>query len=948
MPLFALGINHTTAPVEIRERVAFPPDKLGAALHDLRATPGVAEAAILSTCNRTEVYCLLDQPDTQLVSGWLRRYHDLNQVDFDTYIYQHPDQAAVRHMLRVASGLDSMILGEPQILGQSSPPTRRNWRRQGQERIAGRIYDADGGYTDHLTNIPVNPVINVAPVVYAGGNTSLEVNTLFTRNGSFSDPNDDTWTAQVDYGDGSGFVSLPLVDKEFTLAKTYTSTGLKNVTVRVSDDAGLNWSTGMFQINVATPAITTFRVQSVAPTNSGFDITFTGPVDLSVLNLYDGRDNGDFSTELPDLTVTGSLSGTVHGSLIWDAATNTAHWVKTGGTLAADTYTLALRSATDGWKDTLGELLDGDSNNAAGGDYSQSYVVGASVAPVVSLPDFARGPNQPVDVPANGIGLPLRISNGSGVTAVDFELIYDSTVLTINPALSTAVPPGWTLTFNDVTPGHMSVSVFGGTALSAGLQDLIHFNASVPSTASYGASNLLRISNLNLNAGGINGRADDAVQKVAFFGDATGNGGNYSLLSPLVYSSLDASVIAQLGVDAAFNPAAGFDAYDMTDPVIVADVSGNGTMSSLDASYVSQELLYLSGGGPSFNRLEIPNLPTAPPTASGFVAGPDPTVVIQELITGQRGSVVNVPVNVTDDFAGTTSVDMVISYDPSQLDLTDAQITLGSLTAGWTLTKSVNRTSGLVIVSLTNSTAHQGGTGSLFNLAFTVRDDAPAGTTIIDIVQPPSNINEGSLTLTSHDGSFTLGIDTPISGAAPVSSPEGATINLTTSLLGNVGNTSNLSTVTDSVGNTGTDSKTIIVANVEPVVSAANLSNQGDTMTTSDGSRLAVAWTNESKVPATHDQALSADGLLGSPATAPSPSRFRGVSPSGIPSVTTSRPLIDNLFADDLRFDSATLQALYRASYEADSGHLASVDALFDRLGEAEQRHPRLTRRIRI
>ncbi|MHB8471701.1 MAG: glutamyl-tRNA reductase [Gammaproteobacteria bacterium] len=118
MSLLALGINHTTAPLEIRERVAFPADRVGKALHDLIALPGVAEAAILSTCNRTEVYCQLDDRNPQPISAWLRQYHALPYDDLDAYIYQHPDQAAVRHMLRVASGLDSMILGEPQILGQ--------------------------------------------------------------------------------------------------------------------------------------------------------------------------------------------------------------------------------------------------------------------------------------------------------------------------------------------------------------------------------------------------------------------------------------------------------------------------------------------------------------------------------------------------------------------------------------------------------------------------------------------------------------------------------------------------------------------------------------------------------------------------------------------------------------------------------------------------------------
>ncbi|QKT02859.1 glutamyl-tRNA reductase [Ectothiorhodospiraceae bacterium 2226] len=118
MALLTLGINHKTAPVEIRERLAFAPDALKDALRDLARRQPVEEAAILSTCNRTEVYCGLERPDARAVVEWLRGYHGLQRSDVEPYLYLHPNQDAVRHMLRVASGLDSLVLGEPQILGQ--------------------------------------------------------------------------------------------------------------------------------------------------------------------------------------------------------------------------------------------------------------------------------------------------------------------------------------------------------------------------------------------------------------------------------------------------------------------------------------------------------------------------------------------------------------------------------------------------------------------------------------------------------------------------------------------------------------------------------------------------------------------------------------------------------------------------------------------------------------
>jgi len=118
MALLAFGINHQTAPVAIRERVAFAPESMQSALQNLTDSTPVEEVAILSTCNRTEVYCELDAANSNVVLNWLQEFHRLDHGSLEPYIYRHPDQLAVRHMLRVASGLDSLVLGEPQILGQ--------------------------------------------------------------------------------------------------------------------------------------------------------------------------------------------------------------------------------------------------------------------------------------------------------------------------------------------------------------------------------------------------------------------------------------------------------------------------------------------------------------------------------------------------------------------------------------------------------------------------------------------------------------------------------------------------------------------------------------------------------------------------------------------------------------------------------------------------------------
>ncbi len=115
MHLFTVGVNHTTAPLSVRENVAFQHETLGHALRDL-TSHGVSEAAILSTCNRTELYCNTENPNQAL--NWLAQYHKLNPENIHPYMYTLPSQDAVKHAFRVASGLDSMVLGEPQILGQ--------------------------------------------------------------------------------------------------------------------------------------------------------------------------------------------------------------------------------------------------------------------------------------------------------------------------------------------------------------------------------------------------------------------------------------------------------------------------------------------------------------------------------------------------------------------------------------------------------------------------------------------------------------------------------------------------------------------------------------------------------------------------------------------------------------------------------------------------------------
>ena len=118
MALITLGLNHLCAPLTLRERAAFAPDATAEAVADLIAQPGVREAAILSTCNRTELYCNVESGAESSPFTWLHQHRQLHGANIEEFVYRHHDADVVRHLFRVATGLESMVLGEPQILGQ--------------------------------------------------------------------------------------------------------------------------------------------------------------------------------------------------------------------------------------------------------------------------------------------------------------------------------------------------------------------------------------------------------------------------------------------------------------------------------------------------------------------------------------------------------------------------------------------------------------------------------------------------------------------------------------------------------------------------------------------------------------------------------------------------------------------------------------------------------------
>ena len=278
---------------------------------------------------------------------------------------------------------------------------------------------------------------------------------------------------------------------------------------------------------------------------------------------------------------------------------------------------------------------------------------------------------------------------------------------------------GWSITQNsiniDATHRLLKLTVFGAVSLSGSNVELIRLTSSVPGTATYESSQVIRLQNLRVNEDLIASKADNAIHKVVYVGDADGDG---------AYGGADAGLISRVVV----NLDSGFDAHDWTDPQIVGDASGDGTLSGLDASYVAQEAVFI----------DVPEVPALPAVPLMFnISGVDPQYTVDDNIHAVRGSSVTVPVQLTVSQPGDIPPGVVGStfdlfFDPSVLTYQSA--TNGSFWTtgdGWTIFANPNVQPGRVIVSMYNSQGQTSsvGQGPIANVSFGVSNSAPVGNT---------------------------------------------------------------------------------------------------------------------------------------------------------------------------------------------------------------------------
>ncbi len=347
-------------------------------------------------------------------------------------------------------------------------------------------------------------------------------------------------------------------------------------------------------------------IASFSPTSSGFTAELSEQISTQNLSLYDTEAG---VAGAADVTLQGATTGSVRGSLVVNGTSVT--FIASGGPLAADTYTATLRSASDAFTDLAdGELLDGDNDGNAGGDFVTTFTVTNGSSLVVGMPDLVRGPTQAAQGPASGsgadlpAGLPIQLSDADGVTSVTLTIQYDADVLDISGVqLGADAPTGSQVEANFDVPGVVTISFFSLEAMDAGQADIIDIIASVPEDAAYGTVQTLRISSLEVNAGGMTATADDAIQVVAFAGDVNAN---------RRYDAEDARLVARVGVglDSGFVVGDSSGASTSTvpfaaiDPALLGDVTGVDGLSPLDASDLLRRVVGLS-------TPNIPDLPDA-------------------------------------------------------------------------------------------------------------------------------------------------------------------------------------------------------------------------------------------------------------------------------------------------------------------------------------------------
>ncbi len=583
----------------------------------------------------------------------------------------------------------------------------------GSENFTLTVADSLGATSSETLAINV---VNVPPTLQLSGsanvrefqNYALTLTTVDAGSDSFSH-----WTIQ--WGDGT---TETLTAAVTTANHVYTLAGDYHIV-----------ATAVGQHDTYTASLTAgilpdyLHVTQFTSNDSGFAVRFNRAIDRSDINLYDAADYGYGA---PDVSLTDSSGKRISGSIVLDADARGFTFLKTGGPLAAGSYSVRLESRADAFTDTQRRRLDGNNDGSNGDAYTTIFTVASSVtsATLLSIGEIARGPGQALYLPTTSTHLPITISNGLGATQVSFTLDYDPGLLNITDLTSTL----GTYSLKDLSqPGRVQATLNLTSALTTNSATaLVKLVATVPLTASYGAENLLHLSNVTVSTATTNlpVRSDDGLHVVAYVGDTTGNA---------AYNTFDAQKLQRV----LNNLDSGFGAYPTVDPTVIGNVTASGSLTSMDSARLLQKI-----GG--ISRVEFLAMPSG--IGPSNISGADSVLYLGTVSAADGGSV-TVPVMV-DDAAGIESLQLVINYPSSQLTLTS--VSLGGLAADFGYFVRDTGTAGVIKVdmarlnALSASSIQTTGSNHLLELNFTVK----AGVTgQVNIDLATATINDAALTV---------------------------------------------------------------------------------------------------------------------------------------------------------------------------------------------------------
>ena len=539
-----------------------------------------------------------------------------------------------------------------------------------------------------------------------------------------------TFNLTTVFNPGSGL--LPAGHYTVTLrsaSNAFTDTSLILLDGNNSGVPGTNF-VGTFNIAspavaVGVPAFARGPSQTInLPNNTGNNISMTNGTPVNISNGA-GVTSGNFTLQYNAalLTITG-------------AAVNNQQTVNFGGTVTGGVFELAFNSATTGpiaYSSTASTLQ----NNIQTALTALSTITAEGGVTVSAF---------------TAVNVAVNFSNLPGAANTQPTMSAFSSLTGTSPTvqvLAAPLPVGSTFTLmsNTVvgTSGTAVLAFTSPTPLNAGPQNLGEISGMVPMATQtmYGAKAILHFSSESLNGGTIPATNDDAVQAVAFLGDASGDG---------VYSPLDPALIARVatGLDS------GFGAYGRLDPVIVGDINTSGTVDSTDSSLLNR---YVGGTA-------VPQIPTYPTGLTIAPAGPDPTLSVLTDLQAAPGATVTVPVNIDtakpDGSTGMTEAILALQYDPQVFSVSPADVQLGALPqsgSGWHLTSVVNAKTGQIGIDLFSTTPIlTTAGGSLVTISLHVRDAAPAGATALSLVSSvsPTGQQQYQTEVADAQGAFVL------------------------------------------------------------------------------------------------------------------------------------------------------------------------------------------------